>query len=84
MSAEYIGNAYSPNGGIGCGIQVPCPIALCPAEIGCGANACPAAQCAANACFGNACALAACAADMCSLNACLTDACFLYFVVHYF
>ena len=41
MSAEYIGNAYTPNGGvIGCGLEAPCPIDICPGVLGCGANAC--------------------------------------------
>lgn len=76
MSAEYIGNAYTPNGGIiGCGLQTPCPLAVCPGEVGCVANACAGAGCGANGCGANACAAALCAADFCIANLCAIDGC---------
>ncbi|MEG6565408.1 hypothetical protein V6B95_00360 [Thermoanaerobacterium saccharolyticum] len=40
MNATYIGNGYNqPASVIGCGVQTPCPLAVCPLDGGCGANA---------------------------------------------
>ena len=80
MSAEYIGNGYSSVSGLGCGAQAPCPLAVCPVDGGCAANACGTAGCVANACLADGCVVAGCLVNACPLNGCLADGCLLNFL----
>ncbi len=67
---NYIGNAY-----VSTANPSWCPLAGCPADAGCGGNACITDGCAAAACGANYCTTAGCGADGCGGNACSIAGC---------
>ena len=55
------------------------PLAVCPLDGGCAANACGAAGCGANVCGVDGCVTAGCVVNACPINGCVVDGCLLNF-----